>query len=266
VRDRALADGAVRAHVLDVREEFARAYVLPALKAGALYDDGRSLMAGLFGSLVARTLVEIAAIEQTTTVAHGASTDPRIGEAVRALNPAIVVLVPPVAAGGFPAARGAASRTPVQRAGEAAFVEIAFARGAPAALNGITMPLPDLIASVDVLAGAHGIGRGGGLDTPGAYALHIAHASLQHAASSAAAARFSPLVSRAYIDVIDGGSWFTPHREALDAYIERASAAVTGVVRLQLSTGACAIVETRADDSRLETDEHSVVRPLRFRA
>ena len=37
VRDRALATGAVRAHVLDVREEFARDYVLPALKADAIH-------------------------------------------------------------------------------------------------------------------------------------------------------------------------------------------------------------------------------------
>src|SRR3954453_22890928 len=39
VRERALALGAVRAHVLDVREEFARDYILPALQAGALYED-----------------------------------------------------------------------------------------------------------------------------------------------------------------------------------------------------------------------------------
>ena len=40
VRDRALAGGAVRAHVLDVREEFAHDFVLPALKADALDHDG----------------------------------------------------------------------------------------------------------------------------------------------------------------------------------------------------------------------------------
>jgi argininosuccinate synthase len=266
VRDRALADGAVRAHVLDVREEFARAFLLPALKAGALYDDGRSLTTGLLHQLIARTLVEIAAIEQTSIVAHGAATDARIGDAIRALNPAITIAVPPLAAGGVAAVRGAAPKTPAECPDEAAFIEITFKGGTPAALNGITMSLLDLIGSVDVLAGAHGIERTGGLDTPGAFVLHIAHADLQRATSSAAAARFSQIVSREYIGVIDGGLWFTPHREALDAYIDRASAPVTGVVRLQLSKGACAIVETRANDLRLETDEHSVVRPLRFRA
>ena len=39
VRERALAVGATRAHVLDVREEFARGYILPALQAGRLYED-----------------------------------------------------------------------------------------------------------------------------------------------------------------------------------------------------------------------------------
>src|SRR5688572_19805913 len=39
VRERALAAGALRAHVIDAREEFARAYILPALQAGAIYED-----------------------------------------------------------------------------------------------------------------------------------------------------------------------------------------------------------------------------------
>ena len=45
IRDRALTLGAVRAHVLDVRAEFARDYLLPGLKAGALDDRGRRLAA-----------------------------------------------------------------------------------------------------------------------------------------------------------------------------------------------------------------------------
>src|SRR5437764_14858458 len=47
VRDRALATGAVRAHVLDVREEFAREYILPALNADAIYDDRYAMATSL---------------------------------------------------------------------------------------------------------------------------------------------------------------------------------------------------------------------------
>src|SRR4029077_16458580 len=48
----ALAPGAVRAHVLDVREEFARQYVLRALRADALFRDGRSLSPALMRPLL----------------------------------------------------------------------------------------------------------------------------------------------------------------------------------------------------------------------
>src|SRR5436189_4676133 len=71
VRDRALSTGAVRAHVLDVREEFARQYVLRALRADALFRDGNSLMPALLRPLIAQKLVEIADIEQTLAIAHG---------------------------------------------------------------------------------------------------------------------------------------------------------------------------------------------------
>lgn len=73
VRDRALASGAVRAHVLDVREDFAGDYILRALKADALGDDGSPLASALAVPLIAKKLVEIAGIEQASIVAHGAS-------------------------------------------------------------------------------------------------------------------------------------------------------------------------------------------------
>ena len=71
VRERALAVGATRAHVLDVREEFARDYILPALQAGALYEDRYPLATALGRPLIARKLVDVAHMEGATTVAHG---------------------------------------------------------------------------------------------------------------------------------------------------------------------------------------------------
>ncbi len=71
IRDRALAVGAARAHVLDLREEFARHFILPALKADALYDDRSPMSAALARPLIAQKLVEIAGIEHAQAVAHG---------------------------------------------------------------------------------------------------------------------------------------------------------------------------------------------------
>ena len=91
VRERALAMGAVRAHVIDVRDEFAREFILPALQAGALYEDRYPLATALGRPLIARKLVEIARIEGATIVAHGcngkANDELRLELAVRALDP-----------------------------------------------------------------------------------------------------------------------------------------------------------------------------------
>ena len=71
VRERALAVGAVRAHVIDAREEFARDYILPALQAGAIYEDRYPLATALGRPLIAQHLVEIARMEGATAIAHG---------------------------------------------------------------------------------------------------------------------------------------------------------------------------------------------------
>jgi argininosuccinate synthase len=98
VRERALAAGAARAHVLDVRESFARDYLLPALRAGAACDDGRPLGRVLSRPLIARQLVEVARMESTTRVGHGAWKDDadraRLDEAIRLLAPDFEVRTP----------------------------------------------------------------------------------------------------------------------------------------------------------------------------
>lgn len=73
IRDRALAAGAARAHVLDARDEFARDFLWPALRAGALLAGRYPMAAGLSRPLIAAKLVEIARIEGASLVAHGSA-------------------------------------------------------------------------------------------------------------------------------------------------------------------------------------------------
>jgi argininosuccinate synthase len=98
VRERALAAGAARAHVLDVCDVFAREYVLRALQAGALYEGQYPLAAALARPLMAQTLVELAAMEGATAIAHGSTGkgngQARLDLAVRALNPSLRILAP----------------------------------------------------------------------------------------------------------------------------------------------------------------------------
>jgi argininosuccinate synthase len=98
VRERALAAGAVRAHVLDTREEFANGYILPALQAGAIDEGGYPLATALGRPLIAKKLVEIARIEGTGTIAHGCTgkgnDQARIEVSARALMPGVRIVAP----------------------------------------------------------------------------------------------------------------------------------------------------------------------------
>ncbi len=98
VRERALAVGAVRAHVIDAREEFARAYILPALQAGAIYEDRYPLTTALGRPLIARHLVQIARMEGAAAIAHGCTgkDNDQVGLdiSVRALDGGLKVIAP----------------------------------------------------------------------------------------------------------------------------------------------------------------------------
>ena len=98
VRERALAVGAVRAHVIDAREEFARDYVLPALQARAVYEERYTLASALGRPLIAKHLVAIARMEGATAVAHGCTgkDNDQVGldVSVRALDPTLELIAP----------------------------------------------------------------------------------------------------------------------------------------------------------------------------
>ena len=98
IRERAMVAGAIRCHVLDMRDEFARDYVLPALKAGALYEGRHPLATALGRPLIAKKLVDIARMENATAIAHGCTgkgnDQVRIDVSVRAIDPGMNVIAP----------------------------------------------------------------------------------------------------------------------------------------------------------------------------
>ena len=91
IRERALEVGAVRAHVVDVQEEFARDYILPALQAGAMYEGRYPLATALGRPLIAKKLVEVAHFENAEMIAHGCTgkgnDQVRMDVSARALGP-----------------------------------------------------------------------------------------------------------------------------------------------------------------------------------
>ena len=255
IRDRALATGALRAHVVDVREPFARDYVVRALKSGIL-GKLSPVAASLAHPLIAEKAVEIAHIEQATTVAHGdpAGAASPLDRTVRALDPTMTVLAPagewnmtpgqqlayarerhvtlPVEFSGL-GDRASAPKASGAKSGEPASVDITFERGAPVGVNGVTMPLLDLIGSLGIIAGAHGVAS--------LAALHASHAALERAAVATPGEFSSPGIAATYLQVLRDGAWFTPARRALDAKADAVQQRVSGVVRLTLFEGHCAV-------------------------
>jgi argininosuccinate synthase len=223
VRDRALTAGAARAHVIDGSEEFVRDFVVPSLQAGALLDRRDPMAAALARPLVARKLAEVAAIEHAQHVIDRARMDENLW--------------------GRQGSRYVITKSPEDAPDTPAHVEIAFARGIPAAVNGIPMAMRELIESVTTIAGHHGIGRiasdgGECREAPAAVVLHAAQAALDQEVLPAAVLRAKRERASAYTEAIAKGLWFTAEREAMDALNARVQSALTGSVRITLFKGA----------------------------
>jgi argininosuccinate synthase len=98
IKDKALRLGAIECHVLDAREQFAREYLAPAIKANALYGGGYPLFTALGRPLIAKLAVEQARASGCDTIAHGCTgkgnDQVRIEATVATLAPELKVIAP----------------------------------------------------------------------------------------------------------------------------------------------------------------------------
>ena len=163
VRARALTCGAVRAHVVDRCEVFARELIVPAAAAAAPIDD--QALRRLAHPVIAAALVEVAAIERADAVAY-ASLGGSLGEEVRALDPSLRILAPVdewmTGDVGTHAQHHLLMRpsraTPGGTASSAARVTIGFDDGMPVSVNDVPMGLRDLIEIVSLIGGQYAVG------------------------------------------------------------------------------------------------------------
>jgi len=334
VRERALACGAIRAHVLDERERFARDYLLRALRAGAASAVDWPLGRLLTRPLLARQLADVAKMEGVAEIAHSAAHDLedrlRLERAMRDAGPDLIVRAPlvdadlsddellafaeehalPIPRLDTPARtteinlwercvrsplagdsvsnnsvsnnsgpnhsghRGDSPAAGVAASDSAATVALEFSRGTPVGLNGVPMPLLEIISSLETLAGAQGLGRtqqlvrltsAAGIDTPAtqqvvsqqcdapaALVLHAALQQLQQLALPADAAHDAHRIAALYRDILWRGAWAGASRRGCDAYIDAIQTRVTGTVRVRLFRGSltvldCALADEHAD-------------------
>lgn len=98
IHDKALKVGAVESYVLDVKDEFAEEYVLPALQAHTYYEQKYPLISALSRPVISKKLVEIAHKTGATTIAHGCTgkgnDQVRFEVAIAALDPKLKVIAP----------------------------------------------------------------------------------------------------------------------------------------------------------------------------
>ncbi|MFH1860143.1 MAG: argininosuccinate synthase [bacterium] len=134
------------------------------------------------------------------------------------------------------------------------YVEIEFEAGVPIGMNGERMNPVELIMKLNTLGGKHGVGRVDMVENrvigiksrevyeaPGAYILHEAHWALQALVLDRECSHFKETVSLKYAELIYYGLWFTPLKNALDAFVDITQANVTGTVRLKLYKGTVGI-------------------------
>jgi len=121
------------------------------------------------------------------------------------------------------------------------------------------MPFMDVIASVGTIAGDHGVGRIDmienrlvGIKTrevyeaPAAVVLHLAHADLEGFVSPRDLQRVKQELAARYADMVYDGAWYSPVREAMDAFVAKVQERVTGVLRLKLFKGSAQVVGRRS--------------------
>ena len=141
-------------------------------------------------------------------------------------------------------------------------VVIGFDRGIPTSLDGAELPLAELIAYANRLAGAYGIGRIDMIENrsvgiksrevyeaPGAIALIAAHSALEDVVLTKDEARLKRPLEQRWTELVYEGRWFSPARQAIDAFVDATQELVSGEVRLELRPNAAVVTGRRSPHS-----------------
>jgi argininosuccinate synthase len=142
------------------------------------------------------------------------------------------------------------SASPENAPEEPEFIEIEFESGAPVAVNGTRLSPARLVACLNEIGGRHGIGRAdmvegrlvgmkshGVYETPGGTLLLAAHRELESLVLDRDTLHYKDVIALKYAELVYTGMWFSPLREALDAFVDSTQGPVTGSARFKLYKG-----------------------------
>jgi len=305
-KKRALATGAVKVVVEDLKSEFVSDFVLPSLKANAVYESGYMLATALSRPIIAKGLVKTAHREGADYTAHGCTgkgnDQVRFEVTIGALDSKLQILAPvrewelktrtdeieyakknniPIDATkkkpysidvnlwGISIESGKLEDPNYEPDEDIyqltkginktnalpVYVEIEFRKGIPVKLNNKAMDGVSLIVKLAGIAGKAGVGRSDMIENrlvgiksreiyeaPAGWTLLAAHRALESLVLDRETLHYKETVSLKYAELIYYGLWYTPLKEALDAFIDETQKAVSGTVRLKLHKGNCSVV------------------------
>jgi len=141
-------------------------------------------------------------------------------------------------------------------------IVVGFRNGVPVSLDGGKLPLYQLIHRLNVEAGAYGIGRIDMIEdravgiksrevyeAPAAIALIEAHKALEELVLTKDELRIKHFLEVRWTEIVYEGRWFTPAREAIDAFVDHTQKMVSGEVRLRLQGGQAVVVGRRSENA-----------------
>ncbi len=318
LREKALKTGAKSVHIVDLKEEFARDYVFPMIRAGAVYEGEYLLGTSIARPLIAKAQMDVVKKTRSDAVAHGATgkgnDQVRFELTYYYINPDIKVIAPwrewdlkgrselveyarrhgihvPVTRkkpyscdgnllhlsfeGGVledpyvepPEDMFRYTVPPEKAPDKATYIEIDYEKGDAVALNGRAMSPAKLLARLNRLGGANGVGMvdmvegryvgmksRGIYETPGGTILHRGRRAVESLTMTRELLHLRNSLIPRYAELIYYGYWFGAERRALQAFFDEAASVITGRARLKLYKGSCIIVGRKAHKSLYNPD------------
>ncbi|MBQ9885451.1 MAG: argininosuccinate synthase [Lachnospiraceae bacterium] len=302
LEERATYTGASKLYIEHVVDEFCDEYILPCIKANAIYENKYLLGTAMARPLIAKILVDIARKEGAVAICHGATgkgnDQVRFELGIKALAPDLKIIAPwriwniqsreeeleycaarnidlpfkadssysrdrniwhishegleledPANAPNYDHML-VLGTTPQNAPDEAEDISIYFEEGKPVALNGERMKLSDIIKKLNALGGKHGIGicdivenrmvgmkSRGVYETPGGTILMEAHMQLEELILDKETLAMKKTIGNSFGEVVYCAKWFSPLREALQAFVESTQKYVTGEAKMKLYKG-----------------------------
>jgi argininosuccinate synthase len=312
VKEKALKTGAIDSLVVDAKEEFAKDFVIPALKANAMYENKYPLATALARPLIGKYLVETALDAGAGYVAHGCTAkgndQVRFELAIKSLGPDLKVIAPARVWGmtredsieyakkhgieveakkespysvdeniwGRSAECGLLedpwveppedafdwTNNPADSPDDHLYVNVAFEKGVPISVDGEKLGLTGVISKLNEIGGKYGVGRIDMVEdrvvgiksreiyeAPAGTILIMAHRELESIVLEKEVLQYKQKLEADYAKLVYNGQWFSPLKEAFDAFIDKTQAEVTGQLRLKFYKGNVTIVGRHSENS-----------------